>query len=182
MKHRATVRITFLIVSCFCLGVPRPGTASEPLRFSGNHTFKLDESHAFPVGDNPDHLLGVFKSSGTNKSTGQTTFLNDATETEIVYYDVLKGSGRHHGFIYYKSADGTLTNEFDGFGTVVVVDGKPQSLGVGSWHTISGTGRYANGVGAGTYTSRLALPNFEGATEWEGTFVENAGSADSSSK
>ena len=180
MEQCATVRL--LAVLCCYLGIPHPGISAELTRFSGNHTFKLDENHAFPIGDDPDHLLGVFKSSGSNKSTGQTTFLDGATETEVVYYDVFKGSGRHHGFIHYRNADGTLTNEFDGFGTVVVVDGKPQSLGVGSWHVVSGTGRYANGVGVGTYTTRLALPDFEGATEWEGTFVENAGSADSGSK
>src|SRR5690349_18572946 len=84
----------------------------------------------------------------------------------------MKGNGPHHGFIFYKAADGTLLNEFNGYGRVIVVDGKPQSLGVGWWHTVVGTGRYANGTGSGTYTSRLALPDFEGATEWDGTFVE----------
>jgi hypothetical protein len=151
-----------------------PVTAGDPIQFSGNHSFKLDEHHALPVGDNPDHALGLFKSSGTNKSTGKTAFLDNATETEVVYYDVVKGNGPHHGFILYKASDGSMLNEFTGYGTSVIVNGKPQALGVGSWHTVSGTGRYANGTGAGTYTSRLSVPDFEGSTDWDGTFIEAA--------
>ena len=53
------------------------------------------------------------------------------------------------------------------------MDGKPWVVGVGSWHTVSGTGRYADGTGVGTYTGKFDPPNnFEGATDWQGTFVE----------
>jgi hypothetical protein len=173
MKQIAAIMSVLLIAPAICLGFARPSTAGEPIQFSGSHTFnKPDQHHSAPVGDDPDHVLGLFTSSGVNKSTGKTPFLDAATETEVVYYDVMKGNGPHHGFIFYKAADGTLLNEFNGYGRVIIVDGKPQSFGVGWWHTVAGTGRYANGTGSGTYTTRLALPDFEGATEWDGTFVE----------
>jgi hypothetical protein len=146
----------------------------EPIQFSATHTFKLDEHHGLPAGENPDHMLGLVKSSGVNKSTGKTPFLDGATETEVLYYDTVKGTGPHHGFIFYKAADGTMLNEFNGYSTPIVIDGKPQSLGDGSWHTVSGTGRYANGAGVGTYSSKIDLSSFEGVTDWQGTFVEGA--------
>jgi hypothetical protein len=146
----------------------------EPIQFSATHTFKLDENHAFPIGENPDHVLGLLKSSGANKSLGKAPFLDGATETEVIYYNIVKGTGPHHGFIFYKASDGTMLNEFDGYGTPIVIDGKPQLVGVGSWHTVSGTGRYANGTGVGTYSSKTDPSNFEGATDWQGTFVEGA--------
>jgi hypothetical protein len=170
---KQTAATVLLIAPLLFLASAAPVRAGEPIQFSGTHTFAKPDQHlSAPVGDNPDHVLGLFTSSGVNKSTGKTPFLDGATETEVVYYDVVKGNGPHHGFIFYKAADGTLLNEFNGYGTAIVVDGKPYSLGVGSWHTVAGTGRYQNGTGAGTYTSRLPVPEFEGSTEWDGTFVE----------
>jgi hypothetical protein len=119
--------------------------------------------------------LGCIRASGASKSTGKTPFLDGATETELGYYDYVKGVGPHHGFIFYKAADGTMLNEYNGYTTPIVVDGKPWVVSVGSWHTVSGTGRYANGTGVGAYTGKFNLSNnFEGAVDWQGTFVEAA--------
>jgi hypothetical protein len=60
---------------------------------------------------------------------------------------------------------------------VALVNGKPYSIGAGSWHTVRGTGRYANGHGVGSYRSKLTIPDYEGTTEWEGTFTEASGEA-----
>jgi hypothetical protein len=138
----------------------------ELIRFSAVHTVTIDEAHAVEVGDTPDHVLRLIRSSGTNKSTGTTTFLDGATETEVVYGDDDKGSGQHHGYIFYTASDGTLVNEFDGYGITVMVDGKPRFVGGGSWHTIRGTGQYLGAVGIGTYRAEM------GKTEWDGTFVK----------
>ncbi|MBV8705240.1 MAG: hypothetical protein JO118_16185 [Acetobacteraceae bacterium] len=172
-QNFARVFLQLSIAPGLWLGVAAPAVAGgEPVQFSATHTYKLDEHHALPVGGSPDHALGLVKSSGVNRSTGKTPFLDGATETEVLYYEAVKGAGPHHGFILYKAADGTMLNEFNGYGTSIVADGKPWVVGAGSWHTVSGTGRYANGAGVGTYSSKIDPSNFEGATDWQGTFVE----------
>jgi hypothetical protein len=111
-------------------------------------------------------MLRLIRSSGINTSTGKTSFLDGATETEVVYGDDANGSGQHHGYIFYTASDGTLLNEFDGYGTTFMVDGGPRFVGGGSWHTVSGTGRYEGGIGFGTYRTE------GGRTEWDGTFAK----------
>jgi hypothetical protein len=168
----------------FVLVLGVPARAGDAIQFSCSHTFKLDENHGFPVGNDPDHMIGVFKSSGVNTSTSQNKFLDGATETEEASYDSNnKGSSSsHHGYILFTDAAGTMLNEFSGHGTVVTIDGKPYSIGVGSWHMVRGTGRYANGYGVGSYRSKLTLPNFEGTTEWDGTFTAASSEAANSQK
>ena len=173
-QNLARAFLRLLAAPGLCLSVAAPAIGGEPIQFSATHTFKLDEHHGLPVGENLDHVLGLFKSSGVNKSTGKTPFLDGATETEVAYYEAIKGAGPHHGFIFYKAADGTMLNEFNGYGTPIVIGGKPHVVGGGSWHTVSGTGRYANGTGVGTYSTKVDVSNFEGATDWQGTFVEGA--------
>ena len=117
------------------------------------------------VGNTTDHVLRFIKSSGVDKSAGPTAFLDGATETEVLYGDDDRGSGAHHGYIFYTASDGTLLNEFDGYTTTVTVDEKGRFVSGGSWHTVSGTGRYGGGTGIGTYSSEGGL------THWEGTFI-----------
>lgn len=129
------------------------------------------------MGPEPNHALGIGKASGTNKSTGETSFLDGATETEVFYYELNNGSGSSHGFVSYQASDGTLLIEFSGPAGIILVDGKPQLRAAGSWRFVRGTGRYTNGTGFGTYASKLFPPAFEGVTEWSGTFVESESQA-----
>ena len=80
------------------------------------------------------------------------------------------GSYVEHGYTLYDEGDGnTLVLVWDSKGSGTMVGGKYMFKGGGIWHVQSGTGRYANGQGEGTF-------KYEGSpaqsiADWTGTFT-----------
>jgi hypothetical protein len=59
-QNLARAFLSLLIAPGLCLSLAVPAMGGEPIQFSATHNFKVDENHASPAGENPDHVLGLY--------------------------------------------------------------------------------------------------------------------------
>ena len=122
--------------------------AAEPVQISGTAIITGVEFHQIQIPNDPDHVVFVAKSIGGVSMPGLLAMMDSPT----VVGEITHGVGHCKGFLSSTDADGTLSGVTEGKFKVVMVDGKPTTPGEGNWEWTSGTGRYANVRGTGTYT------------------------------
>ena len=141
------MRRLFMMCAIVCFAA---ATAGAQTKISGTAQFgKADPQHAIPVGDRPDHSLGVdqLKCTWTKPQDigGDKTKEGVSTETQDISGNNVRARGMHvttmeSGDKYFVSYQGTGT----------VKDGVLQSA-KGTWTYTGGTGKLKGIKGKGTY-------------------------------
>ncbi len=151
-------------------GLEGSGQAAETLQIGGKDVLKPLEFHKMPVGDSPEHVMVAVQQAGNNISTGKTEVLQGAQVTVTTTTDETGDTYVQRGYGFFDEHDGsTLLFAFEGNGTSRLADGSLTFKAAGIWHAQSGTGRYANGRGDGTF--RYEGSPAESVVDWTGTFT-----------
>jgi hypothetical protein len=164
-----------LALALIALGVPAVTAAtlgSEPvgerLQISGVFTMTVGQRQALPVASPADPVLLLTQSSGSNRNTGKSAYMDGAQAINLEIADLTQGNGRHQGYITeILGADTTVTRWQGKVTTAVGPDQKPLTRFEGSWSKIKGTGQYEGVTGAGSYKGRMISPT-EYTVEWSG--------------
>jgi hypothetical protein len=164
-----------LALALLVLGVPAITAVSlgdspmrERLQISGVFSLKVGQQQALPVATPADPVLLLTQSSGTNRNTGKSAYMDGAQVTNREIADLTQGNGPHQGYITEILGADTSVARFQGKVTTTLgPDQKPVTRFEGSWSKIKGTGQYEGVTGAGSYKGRMISPT-EYTVEWSG--------------
>jgi hypothetical protein len=156
------------------LGVPAitAATLGSPVRervqVSGVFTMKVAQEQALPVASPADPVLLLTQSSGTNRSTGKSAYMDGAEVVNRQIADLTQGNGPHQGYIVESlGADTSVTSYRGNVVTTLGPDHKPSTRFEGSWSKLKGTGQYEGVTGTGSYKGSMTAPT-EYTVEWSG--------------
>ena len=113
---------------------------------SGRRVQSVTATQTAPVGDAPDHLMGVVEFAGL-------TFFDNgeiATHTNPATFDLTAGSGPHQGWVVHTFDDGSTAVERYQGRAILAADGK-KTVVEGTFTCEGGSGRFAGLAGQGTY-------------------------------
>lgn len=157
------------------LGVPAMRAATletapltDRVQISGVFTMQVGQQQALPVASPADPILLLTRSSGTNRNTGKSPYMDGAEVTNREIADLTQGNGPHQGYITeVQGSDTTVTRWQGKVTTKPGPDQKPVTTFAGSWSKIEGTGRYEGVTGTGSYSGRMSSST-EYTVEWSG--------------
>ena len=164
-----------LALALLTLGVPVVTAATlgnepvrERLQISGVFSMKVSQQQTLPVASPADPVLLLTQSSGSNRNTGKSAYMDGAQAISREIADLTQGNGPHQGYITeILGADTTVTRWQGKVTTTLGPDQKPNTRFEGSWSKIKGTGQYEGVTGAGSYKGRMTSPT-EYTVEWSG--------------
>jgi hypothetical protein len=164
-----------LALALLALGVPVITAATlgnepvrERLQISGVFSMKVGQQQTLPVASPADPVLLLTQSSGSNRNTGKSAYMDGAQVTNREIADLTQGNGPHQGYITeILGADTTVTRWQGKVTTTLGPDQNPNTRFEGSWSKIKGTGQYEAVTGAGSYKGRMTSPT-EYTIEWSG--------------
>ena len=140
----------------------------ERLQVGGTFTMTYTQRNPVPIGDAAGHVLISDGATGTNRSTGQDTYMERAQVANTEIADLALGNGTHQGYTIFSSGGDSTINKWSGRVTTVLgSDKQPITSFEGSWRKVRGTGRYAGVTGQGTYRGRMTGQNTY-RVEWNG--------------
>jgi hypothetical protein len=141
---------------------------AERLQISGVFSLKVSQQQALPVASAADPVLLLTQSSGSNRNTGKSAYMDGAQVINREIADLTQGNGPHQGYITeILGADTSVTRWQGKVTTTLGPDQKPVTRFEGSWSKIKGTGHYEGVTGAGSYKGRMTSPT-EYTVEWSG--------------
>ena len=155
------------------LGVPAITAATlDPVpdrtKISGVFSMKVAQQHALPLASPADPVLLLTRSSGTNRNTGSSAYMDGAEVINHEIADLTQGNGPHQGYITEVVGADTAVTRWQGkVVTTLGADQKPDTRFEGSWTKVKGTGRYEGVTGAGSYRGRMTSAT-EYTVEWSG--------------
>jgi hypothetical protein len=157
--HRLALATAAPIVPLLILAA-RP--AGDMARVAGTYTMTYSQRHPIPVPDAEGHVVIATEATGTNRSTGPTSFGDGARVTVVESADMTQGNGPHQGYSIM-SLDGNVTvNRWTGtLTTVLGPDQQPATSFKGTWTSAKGP------AGHGTYEGRITGPDTY-TVGWEG--------------
>ena len=142
--------------------------ARERLQVSGVFSLKVSQQQALPVASPAEPVLLLTQSSGTNRNTGTSAYMDGAEVINRQIADLTQGNGPHQGYITeILGADTTVTRWQGKVTTTLGPDQKPITRFEGSWSKLKGTGQYDGVTGAGSYRGRMTSPT-DYTVEWSG--------------
>lgn len=129
-----------------------------------------NERIIFDVADIEGHKAFVKKDGGTNKSSGDSAFLNDAKLVNFAFSDLVNGNGQHQGYTIVEKDGDTAVTKMQGKTETKMLDGNPVSTFEGTFSWTKGTGIFkklegSSGVYKGRFTSETTYD-----INWEGEF------------
>ena len=140
----------------------------ERLQVSGVFSMKAVQQQTLPVASPAEPVLLLTLSSGTNRSTGQSAYMDGAEVIDRQIADLTQGNGPHQGYITeIHGADTTVTRYQGKVVTTLGADQKPITRFEGTWSKLEGTGQYEGVTGAGSYKGRM-ISQTEYTVEWNG--------------
>lgn len=157
------------------LGVPAitaatlgTGGLGDRAQISGVFSMKVGQQQALPVASPADPVLLLTQSSGTNRSTGKSAYMEGAEVINREIADLTQGNGPHRGYTTeIQGPDTTVTRWQGKVVTSMGSDQKPVTRFEGDWSKLKGTGRYEGVTGAGSYKGRMTSAT-EYTIEWRG--------------
>ena len=169
------LRIAYIVTA---LGVPAltaaslaTGPAFVRTQVSGVFSMKVGQQHALPVADQAGPVLLLTQSAGTNRSTGNSDYMDGAQVINREISDLTQGNGPHQGYTTeIKGADTSMARYQGKVVTTLGPDRKPTTSFQGTWTKLSGTGRYQGVTGSGSYKGRMVSPT-DYTVEWSGEIV-----------
>lgn len=140
----------------------------ERLQVSGVFSMKVGQQQTLPVASPAEPVLLLTQSSGTNRSTGKSAYMDGAEVINRQIADLTQGNGPQQGYITeIHGADTTVTRYQGKVVTTLGADQKPITRFEGTWSKLRGTGQYEGVTGAGSYTGKMTSPT-EYTVEWSG--------------
>jgi hypothetical protein len=123
---------------------------SGETRVAGTYTMKYTQRHPIPVPDAEGHVVITTEATGTNRSTGPTSFEDGAQVTIVESADMTQGNGPHQGYAIV-TVDGNVSiKHWSGkLTTVLGPDQQPVTSFKGTWTSVKGP------AGHGTYEGRI---------------------------
>jgi hypothetical protein len=175
LTQEITMSRSSLAYALVALGLPAvtaatlgTGPTRERLQVSGVFTMKVGQQQALPVATPADPVLLLTQSSGTNHSTGKSTYMDGAEAISREIADLTQGNGPHQGYITeILGADTAVTRWQGKVTTTLDADQKPITRFEGTWSKFKGTGQYHGVTGAGSYKGRMTSPT-DYTVEWSG--------------
>ncbi|HEX2218744.1 MAG TPA: hypothetical protein VHG35_08050 [Gemmatimonadales bacterium] len=144
---------------------------SDRIQISGVFSMKVGQQHALPVADQVGPVLLLTQSSGTNRSTGPSKYMDGAQVINREIADLTQGNGSHQGYITEVTGSDTAVTRYQGeVVTTLGPDQKPATSFRGTWSKVSGTGKYQGVSGGGRYKGRMISPT-EYTVDYTGEIV-----------
>ena len=156
---RAAAAATLVTLSALALGAAASNHGS---RVGGTFTMTYTQRNPTPLTDAEGHVLLQTASTGTNQSTGPTSYMAGAVTTSSELADLVQGNGTHQGYVTM-SLNGELSvTQWSGtISTVLGPDQKPVTSFKGKWIEVRGPS------GQGTYSGRITGPDSY-SVDWQG--------------
>ena len=148
-----------LILTAILIGIlgAAPGYGASMTR-TYQAVMHVRDSHAQPVLDRPDHLVGI------GAFRGLATFKNGdvAIHRYDGWFDLTKGSGKFHGYALWRFENGSeLRAAYDGLATHTT----DKAFRVKArFHSFEGTGLFAGVSGEGSFEGRRFEPIDKGGS------------------
>lgn len=140
----------------------------ERLQVSGVFSMKVGQEQTLPVASPAEPVLFLIQSSGTNRSTGKSAYMDGAEVINRQIADLTQGNGPQQGYITeIQGADTSVTRYQGKVVTTLGPDQKPITRFEGTWSKLEGTGQYEGVTGTGSYKGRMTSPT-EYTVEWSG--------------
>jgi hypothetical protein len=169
------LRVTYALPALGALGITAatltPAPVEERAQVSGTYSMKVGQQHALPVAAQAGPVLLLTQAAGTNRSTGESEYMDGAQVISREIADLTQGNGPHQGYVtQVKGADTTVTRWQGKVVTTLGPDSRPATSFEGTWTKLSGTGKYQGISGSGRYRGRM-LPPSDYTVEWSGEIV-----------
>lgn len=166
-------KVTFFVI-CFALILAFSAVTTrgqQSTNISGKISAVNIPAEPISIGDTEGHAVNLLKSEGTNKSTGEQAFMDGAHVFNISFSDVVKGSGRHLGYVIFANDSDTTIAKWEGeVNTISDTEGKSTTNVKGTFTYIYGAGKYKGISGSGTYVGHFTSKT-EYAVEWQGSYT-----------
>lgn len=172
MKVLTSKRSLALFISLFLIFtfVVATSMAQQKTKIAGKITSAYVMEEKLNVGDTEDHVISLSQSEGTNVSTGENKFMDDARVVNVSFSDIVKGNGPHQGYIKFTQNGNSTFAGWNGKITTIFSDeGTPIIKFEGIFTYIKGTGQYEGIQGSGAYKGEFTSEK-EYTVEWEGEY------------
>ena len=133
-------------------------TYGATIKRSYQAVMHVHDSHAKPVLDQPDHVVGI------GAFRGLATFKNGdvAIHRYDGWFDLTKGTGKFHGYALWRYEDGSeLRAAYDGSANK---SGNNVFEVKARFHSFRGTGQYSGVSGKGSFSGRRFEPIEKGGS------------------
>lgn len=160
-----------LLLLCLPLSsMPVSSAVAEEVKLRYQAVMHVDKSRAAPVLDNKKHVIGI----GVFRGIALFPDQEPALHRYDGWFDLNEGSGPFHGYALWTFADGaTLSARYDG--RVEMVEGDDAEVSA-TFHDFTGTGRFENVQGEGSFRGRRYEPiKNGGATHLNGSLTLRTG-------
>jgi hypothetical protein len=145
-------------------------SSAEKHQVSGTMTSAITRVERITVGDTPGHVVYLSEYEGVNLNSGEHVFLDNAKVINASFGDLVRGNGRHFGYITLMDKEGTLHGKWEGkITTTVSSDGDSVMTFEGTYEYTGGDGAYENIAGGGTYTGKF-ISEIIYQVDWEGEY------------
>ena len=139
-------------------------------KISGKQTYHFNDVKEFELVDTESHVMSLRKAEGINKSSGTSSFMNDAKMTNISFDDLVMANGPHEGYTTMEKDGDVGVTKWHGTIETKVKDEIPVVTFQGTFKFVSGTGAFkkikgGSGKYKGYFTSESSY-----AVDWEGEF------------
>lgn len=150
MLHRLLATASFAALPLLIMAATPATTAS---RVAGTFTMNYTEQHPIPILDADGHVLLQTASTGTNQSTGPTSYMAGAETSNAELADLVQGNGTHQGYVTMSLNGNVEVTRWSGKVTTTLgPDQKPVTTFQGTWTKVKGAS------GHGTYSGRITGP------------------------
>jgi hypothetical protein len=144
---------------------------SAKASISGVAQMKYSVQHALPPTPNASPLLLLDEAAGTNRSTGNTDYMQGAAVINREIANLVQGNGPHSGYITLAKGSDTTVSQWEGkVITTLGANNQPSTRFQGKWTMMRGTGKYEGTTGNGTYEGQILSPSDYTLT-WKGDIV-----------
>jgi len=167
-RFRLACALTALGLPALTAATLGSDSVRERLQVSGVFSMKVGQEQTLPVASPAGPVLFLTQSSGTNRSTGKSAYMDGAEVINRQIADLTQVNGPHQGYITeIQGADTTVTRYQGKVVTTLGPDQQPITRFEGTWSKLDGTGQYKGVTGAGSYKGGITSPT-EYTVEWSG--------------
>jgi hypothetical protein len=168
MKTLSNKIITFAVFTACALSTHQ--ALAEGGKISGIASLSYTKQEASVVPSAEGHMLVTGELTGTNKNTGGTDYMSDASAANREIGQLFQGNGPHSGYYTLSKEGNTATALWKGnVTTVMSAEGNPQTSFNGTWEYVAGTGKYNGIQGKGKYSGYFTSKTTY-TVDWNGEY------------
>jgi hypothetical protein len=162
------IAVLAVVASAGVGGTGAAPATSAKASIAGVAHMKYSVQHALPSEQQASPVLLLDEAAGTNRSTGNTEYMQGASVINREIANLVQGNGPHSGYITLASGSDTTVSAWQGVVTTVLgANNKPSTRFKGTWTLSRGTGKYAGITGSGSYEGQVQSQS-EYTLTWKG--------------